>query len=61
MNLPRRAFEAFVRNYNVAVLASLVLLALLLGVLNNLRVDEEKRADWFGVQDASVAAEEDDT
>lgn len=34
--------------FNIAVLAGLLLLALALGVLNNLRVKEDKRVHWFG-------------
>jgi len=36
------------RPFSVAVLAGMVALAFVLGILNNLRVDEEKRVHWFG-------------
>lgn len=34
--------------FNLWVLAGLVALALVLGILNNLRVYEEQRVNWFG-------------
>ena len=34
--------------FNPAVLAALVALAVVLGILNNLRVYEEQRIPWFG-------------
>lgn len=34
--------------FNLAVLAGLLLLALALGALNNLRVEEDRRVHWFG-------------
>ena len=36
------------RAYNLAVLASILALAVLLGVLNNLRVADERKVKWFG-------------
>ena len=36
------------RAYNLAVLASILALAILLGVLNNLRVADERKVKWFG-------------
>ena len=36
------------REYNLAVLASILALAVLLGALNNLRVADERKAKWFG-------------
>ena len=36
------------REYNLAVLASILALAVLLGVLNNLRVADERKVKWFG-------------
>ena len=36
------------RRFNLFVIAGIVALALVLGILNNLRVDEEKRVHWFG-------------
>jgi hypothetical protein len=36
------------RAYNLAVLASILVLAVLLGVLNNLRVADERKVKWFG-------------
>ncbi len=34
--------------FSIPVLAGMLALALVLGILNNLRVDEEKRVHWFG-------------
>ena len=34
--------------FNLAVLSGIVLLAVILGVVNNLRVYEEQRVPWFG-------------
>ena len=48
MSFIKRTAEAFQRHFSIAVLVVLMLLAVLLGVLNNFRVDEEKRVDWFG-------------
>ena len=39
--------------FNLVVLAAMVLLSILLGALNNLRVDEEKSVDWFGAPNIS--------
>ena len=36
------------RAYNLAVLASILVLAVLLGILNNLRVADERKVKWFG-------------
>ena len=36
------------RGFDLRVLAALVVLAVVLGVLNNLRVFEEQRVKWFG-------------
>ena len=35
-------------NYNWYVLAGIVVLSVALGALNNLRVYEEQRVNWFG-------------
>ena len=35
------------RAYNLAVLASILVLAVLLGILNNLRVADERKVKWF--------------
>ncbi len=43
--------------FNWMVLAIMVAVAVLLGLLNNLRVDDEKRVEWFG---GSVATVEED-
>ena len=43
--------------FNWMVLAIMVAVAILLGLLNNLRVDDEKRVEWFG---GSVATVEED-
>ena len=50
------------RAYNLAVLASILALAVLLGVLNNLRVADERKVKWFEAPEARIdqnAAEED--
>ena len=44
--------------YNLMVLAAMVLLSILLGVLSNMLVDEEKRVDWFG---APTMADDEDS
>jgi hypothetical protein len=36
------------RWFNIAVVACILALSVLLGVLNNLRVSEERRVKWFG-------------
>ena len=36
------------RAYNLAVLASILVLAVLLGILNNMRVADERKVKWFG-------------
>lgn len=38
----------FGRSYDLRVLAGLVLVAVVLGVFNNLRVYEEQRVPWLG-------------
>ncbi len=38
--------------FNWMVIAIMVLLSVLLGVLNNLRVDEEKKVSWPGAPEA---------
>ena len=48
MSFVKRTAQAFPRHFNIAILAALVLAAVLLGILNNFRVDEEKRVEWFG-------------
>ena len=35
------------RTYDLAVVASILALAILLGVLNNLRVADERKVKWF--------------
>ena len=37
-----------VRQYNFWVIAGIILVSMVLGVLNNLRVYEEQRVKWFG-------------
>ncbi len=49
--------KAEFKNFNIVVLAGMLLLAVMLGVLNNLRVDEDSRVHWFG--GPVVPAEED--
>ena len=36
------------KHFNWWIVAGIVVLAILLGVLNNLRVYEEQRVNWFG-------------
>lgn len=48
------------RHFNISVLAGIVALAIVLGILNNLRVDEEKRVHWFGGPVVAANADEDD-
>ena len=43
-----RKLADFLASYNWYVLSGIVLLAVVLGVLNNLRVYEEQRVNWFG-------------
>lgn len=45
------------RTVNVWVMAAVVGLALVLGVLNNLRVPAEKRVTWFGGQEVLPSPE----
>ena len=45
------------RQFDFIVVAVIVLLAVLLGVLNNLRVADERKAKWFGAPDESSGAE----
>ena len=49
--------KAEFKNVISVVLAAIVLGAVMLGVLNNLRVDEDSRVHWFG--GPVVPAEED--
>ena len=49
--------KAEFKSFNLVVLAGMLLLAVVLGILNNLRVDEDYRVKWFG--GAVVSAEED--
>jgi hypothetical protein len=46
------------KHFNLAVLAGMLLLAVLLGVLNNLCVDEDYKVHWFG--GPVVSSEEDE-
>ena len=36
------------RHFDVAVVACIIALAVILGILNNLRVADERKAKWFG-------------
>ena len=50
------------RAYNLAVLAGILALAVLLGILNNLRVANERKVKWFEAPEVRTdqnAAEED--
>ena len=40
--------KVLLKHFNWWVLAGIVSLSLILGILNNLRVYEEQRVDWFG-------------
>ena len=44
-------------SYDLRVLIGLVLVAVILGILNNMRVYEEQRVPWMGVNAASDASE----
>ena len=48
---------SFRKPYDLRVVVGLVALAVVLGILNNLRVYEEQRVEWFG--GPAVGAEED--
>ena len=41
-------FERLWREFDLVVLACILVLAVLLGVLNNLRVADERKVKWFG-------------
>ena len=47
------------RGYDLRILIGLVLVAAILGILNNMRVYEEQRVPWLGVDAVSDAGEED--
>ena len=47
------------RSYDLRVLAGLVLASVALGVLNNMRVYEEQRVPWLGIDAVSDAGEGD--
>ena len=44
----KRKMKRILRLFNWWVVAGIVVLAILLGILNNLRVYEEQRVTWFG-------------
>ena len=46
-------------SYDLRVLIGFVLVAVILGILNNMRVYEEQRVPWMGVNVASDAGAED--
>ena len=44
----KKCVDRLRRHFDFAVVAGILALAILLGVLNNLRVIGERRAKWFG-------------
>ena len=54
---PMKSFTLTPFGFDLRILAALAALAAILGVLNNLRVHEEKHVAWFG-DDTSEKAEE---
>ena len=48
MRLDAWMITAFGRSYDLRVIVGLVLVAVILGVLNNMRVYEEQRVPWLG-------------
>jgi hypothetical protein len=56
MRLDAWIITAFGRSYDLRVMVGLVLVAVILGVLNNMRVYEEQRVPWLGF-DAGEEAE----
>ena len=57
----KRLIRRLSRRFNLAVLACILVLAILLGVLNNMRVAEECRVKWFDAiadQSGPVTADE---
>ena len=44
----KRKMKRILGLFNWWVVAGIVVLAILLGILNNLRVYEEQRVNWFG-------------
>ena len=56
LRLDAWVITAFGRSYDLRVMAGLVLAAVVLGALNNMRVYEEQRVPWLGI-DAGVEAE----
>ena len=47
-------------NYNWYVLAGIVVLSVILGIVNNMRVYEEQRVNWFGGPVVSAEGEVDE-
>lgn len=43
----KKRFRRFARRFNLVVVAGILVLAVLLGALNNMRVAEECRVKWF--------------
>ena len=48
----KRLIRRLLRRFNLAVLACILVLAILLGILNNLRVADERKVKWFETPDA---------
>ena len=51
-------WQKIISHFNWVVLAALVVLSVVLGILNNLRVHEERKVKWFGGPVVSADAKE---
>ena len=51
-------WRKIILHFNWVVLAALVALSVVLGILNNLRVHDERKVKWFGGPVVSVGAGE---
>ena len=51
-------WQKIISHFNWVVLAALVVLSGVLGILNNLRVHEERKVKWFGGPVVSADAKE---
>ena len=51
-------WQKIIPHFNWVVLAALVVLSVVLGILNNLRVHEERKVKWFGGPVVSADAKE---
>ena len=50
--------QKIISHFNWVVLAAIVALSVLIGILNNLRVHDERKVKWFGGPVVSVGAGE---